>query len=180
MFIRSLIAAILSIALTALCVGCQSTATVAPGALEGYWSHYGDPTPHHGRPVAISQLRGDEQDVVIRGTINEICQTKGCWITVHDQTGEELFVRFRNYAFFVPRNATDRNVVLHGWAEKQEDSVELLRHYAEDAGRTPEEIAAITEPEVRITFFANTLLIEGAGLDAPWAPGDFVPEDHSD
>jgi len=80
---------------------------------------------------------------------------------------DEMFVRFQDYAFFVPRNAAGHNVVMHGTAQLQTTSVEELRHYAQDAGKSPEEIAAITEPETRVTFFADSVYIEGAGLAAP-------------
>jgi hypothetical protein len=33
--------------------------------------------------------------------------------------------------------------------------VEALRHYAEDGGKTADEIAAITEPEIELVFEAS-------------------------
>ena len=36
----------------------------------------------------------------------------------------------------------------------------MLRHYAEDAGKTEEEIMTITEPEYVLSFTANGVIIQ--------------------
>ncbi len=80
---------------------------------------------------------------------------------------DELFVRFQDYGFFVPMNAAAHEVVMHGTSVAQVTSVEELCHYARDAGKSPQEIAAITEPQTRVTFFADSVYIVGPGLDEP-------------
>lgn len=132
------------------------------------WSHYGTADPDVGEATPVAALAGDETDVVITGTITDVCAKKGCWMRVADGD-DEVFVRFQDYAFFVPRNAAGHEVVLHGTVETKTTSVEELRHYAEDAGKTPAEIAAITEPESTTTVFADSVYIAGEGLDAPWS-----------
>ena len=42
---------------------------------------------------------------------------------------------------------------------KQETSVKELRHYAEDAGKSKEEIAKITKPKVEIRVLANGIKV---------------------
>ena len=44
--------------------------------------------------------------VVVEGTITDVCAKKGCWMKVVDGD-DEIFVKFRDYGFFVPRNAAD-------------------------------------------------------------------------
>ena len=39
-------------------------------------------------------------------------------------------------------------------------TVEMRKHYAEDAGEAAEFIAAITEPELRLAFTATGVMIE--------------------
>ena len=39
-------------------------------------------------------------------------------------------------------------------------SVADLKHYAEDAGKSPEEIAKITEPSIEFAFEANGVLLK--------------------
>ncbi|MFN0014453.1 MAG: DUF4920 domain-containing protein [Saprospiraceae bacterium] len=97
----------------------------------------------------------------VTGTVGEVCQKKGCWMMlVSDQPGTpEMRVTFKDYAFFMPKDLTGKRVVLDGFAYISETSVDDLRHYAEDAGKTPEEIAAITQPEREVAFEAAGVLI---------------------
>ena len=92
-------------------------------------------------------------------TVSEVCQAKGCWMTLHDaQAGDvEIMVRFKDYGFFVPKDIGGRQVIVEGKAFKSVTTVDELRHYAEDAGKSPEEIAKITEPE-------NTYSVEATGV----------------
>jgi hypothetical protein len=90
-------------------------------------------------------------------TVEEVCQKKGCWMTVHGGTAgnQEIMVRFKDYGFFVPKDIGGRKVVVEGKAFKSVTPVEELRHYAEDAGKSEEEIMAITEPESTYSFEAT-------------------------
>lgn len=103
----------------------------------------------------------DSLAIKITGTVGEVCQKKGCWMMiVSDQPGvPEMRVTFKDYAFFMPMDLTGKRVVLDGFAYISETSVDDLRHYAEDAGKSPEEIAAITEPEREVAFEAAGVLV---------------------
>jgi len=68
-------------------------------------------------------------------------------------------ITFRDYGFFVPKDASGKEVIIQGIAKKEVTSVEELRHYAEDAGESEEAIAAITEPEENIVFVADGVII---------------------
>jgi hypothetical protein len=39
-------------------------------------------------------------------------------------------------------------------------TVAQLRHYAEDAGKSKEEIAKITEPKIELTFMADGVIVK--------------------
>ncbi len=154
-----------------LCLaGCQSSSPMIQAADDG-WNGYGATDGDVEGPVmALGALEGGETDVVIEATIVEVCTKKGCWMTVTD--GEtEVFVRFKDYGFFVPMNAAGHAVTLHGITESKLTPVDELRHYAEDAGTSPAEIAAITEPAQRMTLYADSVFIEGPGLDDPFGSG---------
>ena len=75
--------------------------------------------------------------------------------------GNEQIVRvtFKDYGFFMPLDASG-NVIVNGKAFVSETSVEDLRHYAEDAGNSVEEIAAIISPERTYSFIADGVLLE--------------------
>lgn len=94
------------------------------------------------------------------GTVESVCQTKGCWINiVEDGTDKEMFVKFKDYGFFMPKDCAGKKVVLRGQAYSEETSVDELRHYAEDEGKSEEEIAAITEPIQELKFMADGVLL---------------------
>jgi hypothetical protein len=73
--------------------------------------------------------------------------------------GKQMMVRFKDYGFFVPKDADGKIAVMDGVAFREVLSVDMLRHYAEDAGKSKEEIEKITEPETRLSFEASGVLI---------------------
>jgi predicted small secreted protein len=108
----------------------------------------------------LPKLKGqDSIRVKITGDIASCCQAKGCWMKMPIAADQEMTVKFKDYAFFVPKNSAGKNAVMEGWAYKELVSVDELRHFAEDAGKSKEEIAKITKPEERITFMADGVLI---------------------
>lgn len=101
---------------------------------------------------------GDTAIVKFAAKVNEVCQSKGCWmrLNIGDQ---EAMVKFKNYGFFMPKNIADKEVIVHGKAFVAEISIEEQRHYAEDAGKSEEEIAVIIEVEKTLSFEADGVLL---------------------
>ncbi len=102
---------------------------------------------------------GDTVAVKFASKINEVCSKKGCWMKL-PVGEEETMVRFKDYGFFMPLDSKDREVIVEGKAFVQETSVEELQHYAEDAGKSAEEIAKITEPKKEFAFEAHGVLMK--------------------
>ncbi len=101
---------------------------------------------------------GDTVNVKFAATVKDVCQKKGCWMNLG--MGEnEAMVRFKDYGFFMPKDIAGQEVIVNGKAYVEEMNVEDQRHYAEDGGATPEEIAAITEPKRTLSFEADGVLI---------------------
>ena len=92
--------------------------------------------------------------------IREICANKGCWLTIELPEGNIMRVTFKDYGFFVPQEAEGYPVILEGVARLQVRDVATLRHYAQDAGKSKEEIALIETPKEEFTFEAAGLLIK--------------------
>lgn len=101
----------------------------------------------------------EEMEAVVKAKVGEVCQVKGCWMNVSDEGGNELFVQFKDYGFFMPKDLTGQEVIMKGKAYREITSVEDLRHFAEDEGLSAEEIAAITEPEEELKFMASGVKI---------------------
>lgn len=96
----------------------------------------------------------------IEGTILETCAKKGCWMRMATQT-DTVFVRFRDYGFFVPTEGADgKTAIVQGDLFVDTISVRMLQHYAKDAGRSKEAIAKITEPQLGLSFTADGVIIK--------------------
>jgi len=110
----------------------------------------------------IAQMSGaDSLAVQVAGTVSEVCQMKGCWMNIQPDNADydAVMVRFKDYGFFMPKDIAGRRVLMNGYAFKELTPVDELRHYAEDAGKSAEEIAAITEPKAEIKFLASGVFL---------------------
>lgn len=98
-------------------------------------------------------------NVAIRGKVTDVCDKKGCWLTVQTENNDRFFVKMKDYAFFVPTALKGKNVVLEGIAEKKVISVDEQKHYAEDAKKPQAEIDAINSPQEEIRFVATGIKV---------------------
>ncbi|MFP5079146.1 DUF4920 domain-containing protein [Pedobacter sp. JCM 36344] len=98
-------------------------------------------------------------DLQITGEVVEVCKKKGCWMSLKMPQGETIRITFKDYGFFMPMDIVGKKVALDGIAKKQIISAETLRHYAEDAHQSTEEIARITNPKKELTFEAKGVVI---------------------
>lgn len=108
---------------------------------------------------------GDTVEVKFTSNVNSVCKKKGCWMKLDLSEDQETMVRFKDYSFFVPKNSEGRDVIVNGIAFLDQTSVEDLRHYAEDEGKSLEEIEAIVEPKINYSFTATGVFVEGAAED---------------
>lgn len=106
---------------------------------------------------------GDSVSVQFVTTIKSVCKKKGCWMKLDLSNSEEAFVKFKDYGFFVPLNADNSKAIVNGYAFVKKVSVNELRHYAKDAGKSKEEINKITKPEVTYSFMADGVYIDKKG-----------------
>lgn len=103
----------------------------------------------------------DSVQATVAAEIQQSCQKKGCWMDVKLDDDSKMKVTFRDYGFFVPtENLEGRQVVFTGTAKREVVSVEDLRHFAEDAGKSAEEIAAITAPREELRFVADGVVLQ--------------------
>lgn len=97
----------------------------------------------------------DSLPVRVRGVVSEVCQAKGCWMTLVHPDAPNMMVKFKDYGFFVPKNISGREVIMEGVAYKEVTPIDELQHYAKDAGKSEEEIAAIDKPKEEFKFLAS-------------------------
>lgn len=102
----------------------------------------------------------DSVAMQVEGKIVEVCQKKGCWMELQLDNSETMRVTFKDYAFFIPKDAAGKTVIMEGYAYNDTTSVQMLRHYAEDGGESQAAIDKITEPEIAVVFEASGVIIK--------------------
>jgi hypothetical protein len=109
----------------------------------------------------LSKMKSDggfEGKVIAK--VGTVCQVSGCWMETYGKDEEKtMFVQFKDYGFFMPKDLTGGKVVMRGQAYVDVTSVEDLKHFAEDKGASQEEIDAITEPVEELKFLADGVKI---------------------
>jgi len=110
-------------------------------------------------PVAVDDLQNRLVDDAfagqIKGKVAEVCKAEGCWIRLQKKDGSTMMVRAKNHAFLMPENIVGKTVLIEGNATVKETSEEMRKHYAEDAGKSREEIAKIKGSEKSVEFAAK-------------------------
>lgn len=152
--------------IASLLVNCEQKKEIAPEVAKVEYAKFGDSISVDGALSTDEMMQkfaelkeGDTLEVKFKSEINEVCQKKGCWMTLDLSDDKEAFVKFKDYGFFVPKNAQDKEVVVNGKAFVSIESVDVLKHYAKDAGKSQAAIDSITKPKVTYSFMADGVLI---------------------
>jgi hypothetical protein len=145
-----------------LLMGCARTSpTLAQSAMKSYGKEITADGAISTAEFAKAMERTDTLSTKLAAEVISTCRVKGCWMDVRMPDGSPMKVRFVDYKFFVPKEGMEgKQAVLQGTATRETIDVATLRHYAEDAGKSREEIEQITEPKHVLTFLAEGVLIE--------------------
>ena len=98
---------------------------------------------------------GESNNTKFKATVVDVFKMKGCWMNLDLKNDKQVMVRFKNYGFFVPKDIEGKDVIVEGKAFIDILSVDELKHYAFDAGKSKEEIDKI-QKEKRIYSFEAT------------------------
>ena len=161
---------VLVAAFAVLLVNCQDKKETEVGVVEtentSSYTSFGESISEEGALSSTEMMEkfaslkeGDTLNVKFKSSINNVCAKKGCWMTLDLTNDKETFVKFKDYGFFVPKNAGEKEAIVNGKAFVSIESVEDLQHYAKDAGKSQEAIDSITEPKVTYSFLADGVLI---------------------
>ncbi|MES2811874.1 MAG: DUF4920 domain-containing protein [Bacteroidota bacterium] len=149
-----------------LIFSCKKSASVSKSDLEGFVA-FGDTispkntiTPEQMIKKYEALKEGDTVEVKFASKINSVCKKKGCWMNMALSNDKETFVKFKDYAFFVPKNADGSQAIVSGKAFLSIETIDEQKHYATDAGESKENIDKITTPKATYSFLANGVLIK--------------------
>ena len=131
---------------------------------EKLYEHFGDGITE-GAATPLADVLKKPEDftgkvVRIEAPITAVCQTKGCWMHLGAQT-PPVMVKFKDYAFFVPKDASGRTTIVEGTMSMKQETVEQTKHYLEDAGKK-DEAAKVTEGRKLYHFMASGVAIQKA------------------
>ena len=82
----------------------------------------------------LAVVSSDQSSFKVRGIVEEVCQSKGCWLKLKNEKGQSIRVTFKDYGFFVPKDISGREVILEGEASMVMLEEDMARHFADDAG----------------------------------------------
>ncbi|MEQ8904411.1 DUF4920 domain-containing protein [Ekhidna sp.] len=103
----------------------------------------------------LAQVGEENANFKVRATIEEVCQMKGCWMTIMNESDINIRVTFKDYGFFVPKDVSGSEVIIEGIAKEEILDEDVARHYAEDGGQEYDESMRNS-----ITFVAKGVLIK--------------------
>ncbi|MCU0423531.1 MAG: DUF4920 domain-containing protein [Bacteroidia bacterium] len=109
----------------------------------------------------MKTLMGNKDSLLVKVTapVEAVCQKKGCWMELKGSDGN-MRVTFKDYGFFVPKDASGKTAVVYGMAKVEVTSVADLKEYAKDDGKSKDEIAAISEPKKELVFEASGVILK--------------------
>ena len=97
-------------------------------------------------------------DVKIKGIVSDVCTMEGCWIKIATENGN-MMIKMKDHKFAVPISLNGKTVVVEGLAEEKITTVQQLKHFAIDAGKSKTEIEKIKEPKKEIIIEAKGVLV---------------------
>src|SRR6187200_1814043 len=128
-------------------INAQDEATAKPGTVFGAVSE-------KGTVVTANELEtkmvDNKFDGKVKGKVVEVCKAMGCWAKIQKEDGSTIMIKVKDHEFAMPLDIVGKVVVAEGSAELKETSVAMQKHYAEDAGKSKEEIEKIKEPKKEV------------------------------
>lgn len=108
------------------------------------------------------QFMADKEKATVKltGTVAECCQHSGCWMDIDLGNGNVMNVAFLDGKYTIPKDAAGKTAVIEGTASKKLLSVDRLKAFAQDEGKSQAEIDAITEPAWEYSFVASGVILQ--------------------
>jgi hypothetical protein len=115
---------------------------------------YGSITENGKKPVNVNDLEKNigeaKYEGKVQGKVVEVCKAMGCWAKLERADGSTVMIKVADHEFAMPLDIVGKVVVAEGSAEVKTTSVSMLKHYAEDGGKSKEEVDKIKEPKKEV------------------------------
>jgi hypothetical protein len=83
---------------------------------------YGEEIPNDQQSMNIDQVISamdmvtDSMEVVVKGKVQKVCKSRGCWLTFQPTQGEVVYVNVVNEAFKLPQSIVGKEILVKGQA----------------------------------------------------------------
>lgn len=118
------------------------------------------------KAISVSDMMNDFEsksgrvEYTFEAELKEVCSKAGCWVNIDKGNGQTFMVRFKDHFTIPTETPVGTGAYLHGYAYRDTVSVEMLKHFAEDAGKSQEEIERIVMPEYKTGFEADGITLK--------------------
>jgi hypothetical protein len=133
----------------AINMNAQDAPSAKPGVVYGEISE-------KGTVVAANELESkmvdNKYEGKVKGKVVEVCKAMGCWAKLQKDDGSTIMIKVKDHEFAMPLDIVGKVVLAEGSALVKETSVNMQKHYAEDAGKSKEEIEKIKDPKKEVTM----------------------------
>lgn len=127
---------------------------------------YGPATIDESKAITVDEMLKQfkaskgEMNVTFKAPIQEVCAKAGCWVSIDKGNGETFMVRFKDHFTIPVKTKIGTNAIFSGVLFQDTVSVEMQKHFLEDAGKPQSEMDKITKPLYEIGFTADGILVE--------------------
>jgi Domain of unknown function (DUF4920) len=128
-------------------INAQDTPSAKPGVVFGEVTEKGTVVSAN---EVESKMVDNKYEGKIKGKVVEVCKAMGCWAKLQKDDGSTIMIKVKDHEFAMPEDIVGKIVLAEGSAQVKETSVNMLKHYAEDAGKSKEEIEKIKEPKKEV------------------------------
>jgi len=149
-----------------LVFSCATSSKVEGGKKVQWSKTYGPSKVDASKAITAAEMmtafegKKEKMEFTFKAPIEAVCMKAGCWINIPVENGDPIMVRFKDHFTIPPKTKKCTEVYIHGMAHWDTVSVELLQHFAEDAGKSKEEIAKIIGPKFELGFEADGIVLK--------------------
>ena len=130
------------------------------------YKHYGPVAVDSTQAVSLDQMlltfKAQPQNDIFTfsAPLVGVCQSAGCWVKVQPSNGDMIRVRFKDHFLIPPVTEINSVAYFHGRAYYDTISVELQKHFLEDAKAPQADIDLITAPKIELNFEADGVWVQ--------------------
>ncbi len=103
--------------------------------------------------TVIAAAKDQKAPVLVSGTVDSVCQKKGCWLVVKDGDAQARIL-MKDHSFTAPLDCKGKNVVIEGTLESRTFTEAQVKHLEKDAGKDP---ASVTGERIEYVLTATGL-----------------------